>query len=147
MAGIEQDAAVELLQLLGYLPLAIQNAGAYISVQRQPSAQPLLQALRGYLDAFKRNYKGILQWKPSRSMGTKYNHTVFTTWEVSFSALKKEAPNAAKLFLLCGFLAKSDLFEDMLRYYRKLPDKGKHNPQFKDGYCSDADLMLWQMCP
>jgi hypothetical protein len=136
-SGTEQNVAAKLLQLLGYLPLAIEQAGAYISVQRQSLSHSGSQALRRYLDTYKKNAKSLLQEHPRRSVWGYRNDTVFTTWEVSFNAIRKEAPRAAELLLSCGFVARSDIFEDMFRYGRNLPENGTCNPLSTDiDHCS-----------
>ncbi|KAI9760766.1 MAG: hypothetical protein M1840_002212 [Geoglossum simile] len=124
----ERSIAAELLQLLGYLSLAIEQAGAHISVQLRsplgPPSQLQTHALRSYLDAFKKNAKVLLERKPARSTWDYRNNTVFTTWEVSYATIREERPEAAQLLLLCGFFVKSDIFEEMLHYSRMLPANG-----------------------
>jgi hypothetical protein len=143
----EKNIATELLQLLGYLPLAIDQAGAHISVQMRSfsgsAARFQTQALQSYLDAYKDNAKIFLLRKPPCSTWGYRNDTVFTTWEVSFATIRDQNPDAANLLLLCGFLAKSDIFEEMLRYSRILPADSKSILDFKifdDGsltFCSE----------
>jgi len=134
--------------MLGYLPLAIKQAGAHISVQRRSflgsPSQFQTHALRSYLDAFKKNAKILLQRKPARSTWDYRNDTVFTTWEVSFAAIREEMPDAAQLLLLCGFLAKSDIFEEMLHYGRMLPANGEPCPCFEEFYNWKSNFMFYK---
>ena len=53
------------------------------------------------------------------------NDTVFTTWEISFEAIKDRDPQAAHLLLLCGFLGKDDIWEGLLRRGRNLLENGE----------------------
>ena len=88
---------------LGYLPLALDQAGAYISSQKL--------TLTGYREKFLQKLTYILQ---ERWIKWGYERSVVATWEISFEAIRKERPEAADLLLLCGFLANDDIFEAML---------------------------------
>lgn len=113
----EIDTATELVQLLGFFPLAIEQASTYISVQWYGNSRPhrrLAYALEQYVEVYKKNAKSLLKKKPPLATWNYRNDTVFTTWEVSFEAVKKESLEAAELLLLCGFLASTDIFQEML---------------------------------
>ncbi|KAI0420494.1 hypothetical protein F5X98DRAFT_29554 [Xylaria grammica] len=118
----ERQRALQLLQLLEYLPLAIEQAGAYISQRIPDDFESCCPTLEDYLDLYQRNARMLLQYKRSSIMWSNRNDTVLTTWEVSFDAVKKESPEASDLLLLCGFLADNDIFEEMFRLGRKLPE-------------------------
>ncbi|KAI0538314.1 hypothetical protein GGR58DRAFT_308452 [Xylaria digitata] len=109
----EQRLALELLQLLEYFPLAIEQAGAYISLRISDDPKSYRRALEDYLDAYRRNAKMLLRYKRPSVIWSNRNDTILTTWEVSFNAIKKESLEASNLLLLCGFLADSDIFEGM----------------------------------
>ena len=85
---------------MGYLPLALEQAGAYIGIQQL--------TLAGYL---KKSPKFKILHKNWIRLG--YRSSIVATWEISFKAIRKERPEAAELLLLCGFLANDDLFEAM----------------------------------
>ena len=87
---------------MGYLPLALEQAGAYIGIQQL--------TLAGYLEKSKKLRSTILHKK---CIKWGYRRSIVATWEISFEAIKKERSEAAELLLLCGFLANDDLFEGM----------------------------------
>jgi hypothetical protein len=91
---------------LGYLPLAIDQAGAYI--------HKLRISARNYLCRFNENTK-ILSRKPPVKM-CPYHETVLGTWEISFSEVERENPEAFKIFQVCAFLAGEDMSERTLKY-------------------------------
>src|SRR5579859_6178232 len=97
--------AFELLENLGYLPLAIDQAGAYIAVQQQQqfsssSNGPYSRILIRYLKLYDENKDILLRQKPPPSTWNYRNDTVFTTWEVSFQAIEQESSDAARILLL-----------------------------------------------
>ena len=97
-----KEAAISIAADLGYLPLALEQAGAYIGIQQL--------TLAGYLEKSK-NLKFRILHKNSIRLG--YKSSIVATWEISFDAIRKQRPEAAELLLLCGFLANDDLFEAM----------------------------------
>ena len=98
----QKKAAFSITADLGYLPLALEQAGAYISIQQC--------TLTSYLKESKNLISKILS-KKWTNWG--YKVSILATWEISFEAIRKERPEAAELLLLCGFLANDDLFKAM----------------------------------
>jgi tetratricopeptide (TPR) repeat protein len=92
----DPQTAAALADLLGDLPLALEQARAYLAVTRQ-SAADYLQDLQRELAA------------PSGELlgeGTgHYQTTVATTWTLSVGQARREAPGAAELLTLLSFLA------------------------------------------
>ena len=87
---------------LGFLPLALSQAGSYIS-HLQTSFQYYLNLLDGeFGKVVKSGGPGWLLGQRTRDL----NRNVFTTWEVSFAMLSRPAQ---ELLLLCGFLANADI--------------------------------------
>ena len=92
-------AAGELADALGCLPLALEQAGAFI-------AQTAVITLARYLELFRQNSLKLLS--RGRQQGS-YQHTVDTTWELSLQRLRQETPAATELLSLLAFLAPDDL--------------------------------------
>ena len=71
--NIEQNASSSIAEKLGYLPLALDQAGAYVHVQQYSFSR--------YLEQYESNASYLLSkgWK-----GGKYDRSVFATWEISF---------------------------------------------------------------
>ena len=97
---------------LGCLPLAIDQAGSYLYRLSKP--------LHAFLPLFETNFKKTLSQKPPSALWQYGEETVVTTWEISFKAIQAENPEAARLLLLCSFLANDDINSDFL--YRGLPE-------------------------
>jgi hypothetical protein len=89
---------------LGLLPLAINQAGSFIS-QRQVSLQRYLSRLD---EGFSTTAAvGALEWPKGRGA---QGRTILTTWEISFASLSHAAK---ELLLLCGFLANGDIPDEL----------------------------------
>jgi tetratricopeptide (TPR) repeat protein len=99
----EQAAAGQLADELGDLPLALEQAGAYI--------EACGCSIADYLDLFRDRRRELLErGQPSQD----YPDTVATTWELSFQKVKEESPVAADLLNLCAFLAPNDIPKELL---------------------------------
>ena len=92
-----------IVKKLGALPLALDQAGSYISSMQI--------AFSEYLPRFESAFAEIAAKKPSMAVWQSRDDTVFTTWEVSFNAL---GPAAQELLLLFGFLDNESIPEEML---------------------------------
>ena len=99
----DPQAAATLAKTLGYLPLALEQAAAYI---RENNI-----SLDQYQTLFQRHHTQLLQYD---HLATEYPDTVATTWEVSFQSVQKTVPAAADLLNLCAFLAPETIFLDMI---------------------------------
>ncbi|KAI5194016.1 hypothetical protein E4T38_09763 [Aureobasidium subglaciale] len=107
-ADFDTAEALDIVKTLGHLPLAIDQAGAYILTMGVPLSS-YLPLLRGPL------IRQTLSRKPS--VGWQYSESVFTTWEISFQRLEKTQPRAAELLLLCAYLSNEDIEIELLRLY------------------------------
>jgi tetratricopeptide (TPR) repeat protein len=107
----DAEAARLLAEALGDLPLALEQAGAYIETTGKPISE--------YLALFKTRHGELMQ----RGQPDDYPDTVATTWEISFQAAQQESPAAAELLNLCAFLAPDDIPIAVLREGKeRLPD-------------------------
>ena len=79
---------------LGYLPLAIEQAGAYIWAQGS--------SLSKYLEEYKTNFRTVMENRPEGLQGYA---TVYTTWKISLEAIKAKNLAAAQLFVQYSFLS------------------------------------------
>ena len=89
----DRDAALELAGELGGLPLALEQAAAYVQASGE--------SLAGYLSLFLQRRADLLR----RGEPTGYPETVATTWRVAFEDLQDAAPGAAGLLRLLAFCA------------------------------------------
>ena len=98
---------------LGFLPLALTQAGSYIS-HTQTSFENYLNLLDGEFGKIAKC--GGPGWLSDQRTGD-VNRNVYTTWEVSFAMLSRPAQ---ELLLLCGFLANADIPDRLFLQKRKL---------------------------
>jgi hypothetical protein len=89
----DQRAALELAGELGGLPLALEQAAAYVQASGG--------SLAGYLASFLRRRADLL----SRGEPIEYSETTATTWRLAFEDLQHAAPGAAGLLRLLAFCA------------------------------------------
>jgi hypothetical protein len=96
----DEGAAHKLAEELGYLPLALAQAGAYID-QKETS-------LIEYLSLVQKHGTKVLPATDS------YPGTLAATWDLSFQAVRSHLPAAADLLNLCAFFAPDDIPLDMI---------------------------------
>jgi Tetratricopeptide repeat len=84
---------LELAGVLGGLPLALEQAAAYVQASGEN--------LAGYLALFRQRRADLL----GRGEPTGYGETVAATWRVAFEDLEQAAPGAAGLLRLLAFCA------------------------------------------
>jgi tetratricopeptide (TPR) repeat protein len=98
----DRKGANNLARELGDLPLALEQAGAYIKETGI--------SFPDYLERFKKDRKKLLKHgKPIN-----YPDTVATTWEISFQAVQQERSAAVDLLNLCAFLSPDAIARWML---------------------------------
>ncbi|KAJ7721998.1 hypothetical protein B0H16DRAFT_1473571 [Mycena metata] len=95
-----ESIAAEIVKVLCYLPLAIVQAGGFISQSG---------ALGSYLDFYRHNRAQLLSEKPAQTHDD-YVWTVYTTWQMSFDQLSS---SAAMLLQLCSFLHREEISEEI----------------------------------
>ena len=101
----------ELLEVLGYLPLAITQAAAYISENDIP--------IEEYLEAFRANdseIQDLLSEDPlDHRRDFESQSSVIRTWKVSFDQIRKQKPRAAEILSLMAFLDPQGIPKTLLR--------------------------------
>jgi hypothetical protein len=89
----DRRAALDLAGELGGLPLALEQAAAYVQASGD--------SLAGYLASFRQQRADLL----GRGEPTGYSQTVATTWRLAFEDLQQAAPGAVGLLRLLAFCA------------------------------------------
>ena len=103
--GLDDTAGAEkLAEALGHFPLALAQAGAYISAKNISIAE--------YCDMYER-YKGEVLNRVNPPEG--YDATIATTWTMSFEAVERESPAGADMLKLLAFLAPDDIPLEIIR--------------------------------
>ncbi|KAJ7433393.1 hypothetical protein FB451DRAFT_1380355 [Mycena latifolia] len=98
----KKDTAAHIVKVLHYLPLAIVQAGAFISKSGN---------MENYLGLYAHHRAQLLSQKPIQSHDN-YAWTVYTTWQISFDRLSDQA----KAFLkLCSCLHYQGIREEIFK--------------------------------
>jgi tetratricopeptide (TPR) repeat protein len=85
--------ALDISRELGGLPLALDQAGAYLSTTGS--------RLDDYLRLFQQRHAQFLKER----RGMEHPEPVATTWDISFKSVERQNPASADLLRLCAFLA------------------------------------------
>lgn len=97
---------MSLISHLGYNPLAIKLAGAYIA--KHPG-----ESFAGYLLLYFNSLRTIISQVPRET--TAYDsRCAIAAFEISFSAVAKENVQAAETLLMCAFLHHDNIFDDLI---------------------------------
>lgn len=98
------DAARQLAQLMEGLPLALEQAGAYINDTEC--------GVRGYRKLYG-EFRKEIQPVPF-GVSRDYSETVVSVWRISQSTVEQSNPAAAELLRLCAFLAPDGIPDEMV---------------------------------
>jgi hypothetical protein len=99
------NQAIDIAIALGYLPLALDQAGAYIDETGC--------SLVDYLAIYRTQHSKLLA---QRGAATDYPHSFATTWSLSFQKIAQANPAAAELLHLCSFLAPDKIPATLVMY-------------------------------
>jgi hypothetical protein len=99
------EGTEELAVELGELPLALEQAAAYLVQTGRTAAD--------YLEMFRQS-RGELLARPLPPGGVA-REPVATTWKLAIDQVQAASPAAADLLNLCAFLAPDDIFRELLR--------------------------------
>jgi tetratricopeptide (TPR) repeat protein len=94
---VDGEAAVAVSERLGGLPLALEQAAAYVDVSGRD--------LAGYGELLETRLLDLM----SVGQPTGYPRPIASTWRLSFERIETERPDAAALLRLCAFLAPDDV--------------------------------------
>lgn len=102
--------AENLVEKLGGLPIALDQAGAYIKARKMGFAE--------YHDLLERHFKNVAARGIGVSVSWYRQGAFYSTWEISYQDLKERCPIALEILLLCVFLDNVKIPEELL--YRGL---------------------------
>lgn len=89
------NAAKAVAERLGYFPLALEQAGAFVLARRCSFVD--------YLAEYEK--KGMALFDEQEPVAGDYGKTVRTTWAMNFTQVEEKSPAAAELLRVCAFLA------------------------------------------
>ena len=99
----QQEHALALAEELGRLPLALDQAGAYLA--------DVGCGLKGYLELYRSQHTELLRLRGN--LETDQHKAVATTWTLAFRQLEQATPAAIELLRLCAFLHPEAIPEDL----------------------------------
>jgi len=99
----EQDTAREIVKTMDGLPLALEQAGAYIEETEC--------GLQGYLRLYR--VQGVRLLKEHGEFVPDHPEPVAITWSLSFKNMEQANPAAAELLRFCAFLAPDAIPEEL----------------------------------
>jgi tetratricopeptide (TPR) repeat protein len=100
----ERDLAIQVSQELGGLPLALDQAGAYL--------EAMGTSLAAYQQIYQQHRTDLLVQR--RAQGADHPEPVASTWSLSFARVEAINPAAADLLRLCAYLAPDAIPEEIL---------------------------------
>jgi tetratricopeptide (TPR) repeat protein len=100
----QRDLAVQVSQELGGLPLALDQAGAYLEATGT--------SLDAYQQIYQRHRTALLAQR--RAQGADHPEPVASTWSLSFARVEETNPAGADLLRLCAYLAPDAIPEEIL---------------------------------
>lgn len=100
----EEKEALSLSDELGYLPLALEQAAAYIK-EHNVLFRDFLTAIRPRLQEAMMRLQPVEGDYKESDREKKIRYTVATTWLLNFEQVEKESPPAADILRLSAFLA------------------------------------------
>jgi tetratricopeptide (TPR) repeat protein len=100
----ERTAASDLAREMGYLPLGLEQAGAYMCA-KQASFQSYIKSYRT---------RRLLLLQNAKPETGAYEKTVATTWSLNFEAVERESEGAAELLRVSAFFNPDRIPEELI---------------------------------
>jgi len=116
MLKAEWNLAQRLVEMLGYFPLAIVQAGSFIAVRKQ-----VKDPLANYIDLLLSHSKTMLGHRNAKAAWDYRGDTILTTWEISYLAIHERMPRATQILHICAFLNRESISEEL--FIKGLPQE------------------------
>lgn len=127
----EWGTALELVKVMGGLPLALDQAGAYIEESGCD--------LRDYLQRYQEQRVPLLGRRGT--LGRDHPHPVTTTFRLAYEQVRQQHALAADLLCLCAFLAPEAIPEEIF-LAGTAASKGASDPIVTDHYQFDQAIVM-----
>jgi hypothetical protein len=100
-------AATALAEALGYLPLAIEQAAAYIDESKITISM--------YTELFAQHQLRLFEGRAAQPMSAQ--RTIATVWDISLRSIERESPGAVALLKLCAFMRPDRISKQHIENY------------------------------
>lgn len=108
VAGLDRDTGEAIAEQLGRLPLALEQAAAWLNRSRMPGLE--------YLDLLRRQHA-----EPCASVGSSdRGGPIATLWDISAGRVGAESPAAVQLLSVCAYLASEPVPLDLFTAHAEL---------------------------
>jgi tetratricopeptide (TPR) repeat protein len=125
------------------VPLAIEQAGAYLHLYRNISTE----TLKGFLEKLEAEYQKIMQITPKRSQWYYEKHrSVVETFNMLREALSRSNPNADKVLTLSAFLAPGTIPVTVLTAQGNIQEPKimcGGVDKTSEAFAKEADILKW----
>lgn len=135
----DKTAADKIAEVLGDLPLALEQAGAYIKTKKKSFTEYLHDFQSRRKELWKREKK---LWDEQKKQ-SEYPDTVATTWAMAFEAIK-EIVLAKDLLLLCSIAAPDVIPKSLIKRALEYVEGSDSNPVAIDSF--DLDDAIAALC-
>jgi len=119
--GLTLEEADEVATAVGDLPLAVEQAAAWLAETATPTAE--------YLRRLTEQTAAVL----ALNQAADYPETVAATWNISIERLKERSPASVRLLQLCAFLAPEPISSHLLYGKAMLDALKPYDPALQDG--------------
>ena len=137
------DGLNELAAALEYMPLALVQAGAYISQTWPPCS------VRQYLDKFRKSDRkkaGLLSYESGKlRRDASGKNSIFTTWQISFDRIREIRPSAVHILSLMSFCDRQGIPASLLRGQNgETKRKQESDERPRQGNADDRDSAVFR---
>ena len=114
--SLMSEDSLELVKLLQGLPLAINQAGSYMRMTDTN--------VSGYIEMYNQAWAKLME---KQRRYTLEDHSILTTWTLSYNSLRLQSEHSANLLMLWAFLDNQDLWYELFtpalrkRFVKQLP--------------------------
>ncbi|SDN34026.1 Tetratricopeptide repeat-containing protein [Streptomyces sp. cf386] len=119
-AGLSAEDADRVAAAVGDLPLALDQAGAWLA--------ETVTSVDTYLAELEQQAELVLSF----SQPANYPKPVAATWNVSIERLKERSPAAVRLLQLCAFFAAEPISRDLLYGDEMIRELAKNDPSLRE---------------
>ncbi|WEH18237.1 FxSxx-COOH system tetratricopeptide repeat protein [Streptomyces sp. VNUA24] len=118
--GLSTEEADRVAEAVGDLPLAVEQAGAWLAETATP--------IEEYLRQLSEQTTGVLDL----NQASDYPETVAATWNISIARLRERSPASVRLLQLCAFMAPEPISSHLLYSREMLDELKKVDPSLQE---------------
>ncbi|KAK8143532.1 hypothetical protein G3M48_007092 [Beauveria asiatica] len=137
-SGYDTATAIDLVRCLDYIPLAVNQAAAYINRRRI--------SIHDYMERFKEGDKKRISLLKHDGGDIRrhdsVSNSVAITWQVTFNQIRQESPDAARLLSLLSCFQPQNIPRSMLSGYRECQQRTEDDESDDETLETDLDVLF-----